>query len=267
MEPRTSRLYHVREGSAASAAFSATGAIGIVCAATATMLVGAIVAASSGAPVMASAVVGQVLMLVVPIVAMRGAGKTRGALGLVRPRAARYWGAALLVGASAWYLNLRLVEVLPLRSEDAQLARLIDRPSLPVVMLAVAVTPAVCEEVLFRGVLVRGLATRFFPLTAVALAAGVFAVYHLRVVQLVPTFTLGLVLGYIALRADSVLPGMLAHFTNNAVALVVARGDSPAMIHVVGRFPTVTLAVCLAATTLGLYLAAGWRPPRGGHAP
>ena len=34
MEPRTPRLYHVREGSA----FTAFGSIGVVCAATATML-------------------------------------------------------------------------------------------------------------------------------------------------------------------------------------------------------------------------------------
>jgi sodium transport system permease protein len=255
-------LYHVREGSAPASAFSAFAAIGIVCAATATMLVGAILVQSSGAPVMVTAVVGQVLMLVVPVCVMIASSRTRASIGLARPRANRYWGAALLIGASAWYLNMRLVEALPLRSEDAQLMNLIDRPSLPIVILAVALAPAVCEEVLFRGVLVRALATRFFPLVAILLGAVVFSLYHLRVVQLVPTFTLGLLFGYLALRADSALPGMLAHFVNNAVALVVARGDAPPIANIFGRHPSLALAGCAIATTLGLFLATGWRPQR-----
>lgn len=262
MEPRTPSLYHVREGSAAASAFTPFHAVGIVCAAAATMLLAAIVAAQSGAPVMATAVVGQSMLFVVPLCVMRASGRSWAVLGLVRPRAARYWGAALMIGLSAWYLNLRLLELLPIRGEDSQLMQLIDRPSLPVVLVAVAVVPAICEEVLFRGVLVRGLATRFFPLAAIALGAAVFALYHLRVVQLVPTFTLGLLLGYVSLRADSALPGMLAHFTNNAVALVIARGDAPPVANMFGRYPALALAACTILTTVGLYIAGGWRAER-----
>ena len=98
----------------------------------------------------------------------------------------------LLMGASAWYLNLRLMEILPIRSEDNRLVELIDRPSTAVVLVAVALAPAICEEVLFRGVLVRGLATRFIVPFAILIAALIFSLYHLRIVQLVPTFTLGL---------------------------------------------------------------------------
>ncbi|HLL23635.1 MAG TPA: CPBP family intramembrane glutamic endopeptidase, partial [Kofleriaceae bacterium] len=218
MEPRTPRLYHVRPG---SAAFTALGSVGVVCAATATMLVGAVIATGAQLPVMAIAVIAQALMLVVPIAAMRGSDRPWAAIGLARARDTRYYLAALLIGASAWYLNMRLVSALPVRDEDEQLVALIDRPSTLVVLLAVAVAPALCEEVLFRGVLVRGLATRLPRIAAIVLGAAVFSLYHMRVVQLVPTFTLGLVLGYLALRARSALPGVLAHFSNNAIALLV----------------------------------------------
>jgi sodium transport system permease protein len=262
MEPRTPRLYHVREGSASTATFTAFGAIGVVCAATATMLVGAVIAASAGAPIMVTAVVGQTLMLAVPLVVMRGSGRTLGALGIKRPLANRYYGAAILIGVSAWYLNMRLVEVLPIRGEDKQLLELIDRPSTLVVLLAVALAPAICEEVLFRGVLVRGLATRFFPLAAVLVGALVFSLYHLRVVQLVPTFTLGLLLGYLALRADSAVPGMIAHLLNNTIALLVARGDWPSLAHAFGSYPVLAFAGCAIATSMGVLMTTGWRPPR-----
>ena len=229
------------------------------------MLVGAVIASSLGAPGMVVAVIGQALMVIVPLAVIRGAGKSLGALGLKRPLAKRYYGAAALIGASAWYLNMRLVEALPIRGEDTQLFELIDRPSTLVVILAVALAPAICEEVLFRGVLVRGLATRFFPLAAVLAGALVFSLYHLRIVQLVPTFSLGLMLGYLALRADSAVPGMIAHLLNNTIALLVARGDAPPIAHAFGGHPQIALAGCAVATAMGLVLATGWRPAREPH--
>jgi sodium transport system permease protein len=218
------------------------------------MLVGAVIATQLGAPVMAVAVISQLLMLVVPLATLRTSGRTLAAVGLKRT-SGRYYAAAGLIGASAWYLNMRFVELLPLRGEDAQLLELIDRPSTAVVIVAVAIVPAICEEVLFRGVLLRGLATRFFAPFAIAIAAAVFSLYHLRVVQLVPTFMLGLVLGYLALRADSVLPGMVAHFINNACALVIARGDAPGVASVLGGYPIPALVGFSLAATLGVSLA------------
>jgi sodium transport system permease protein len=252
MEPRTPRLYHVREGSA----FTAFGSIGVVCAATATMLVGAITAHSAGAPPMVTALVAQLTMLAVPLLAMRGSGRTLAALGIRRPRTNRAWIGAVMIGASAWYLNMRLVEVLPLRDEDAQLVELIDRPSTVIVILVVALTPAICEEVLFRGVLVRGLSTRFIVPFAILAGAILFSAYHLRVVQLVPTFTLGLVLGFLAMRADSALPGMVAHFMNNTIALLVARGDMSPLAGAIGGHPNVSLVVFAMATTSGIAITA-----------
>ncbi len=257
MEPRTPRLYHVGGG---DLRFSAFGAIGVVCAATGTMLVGAITAAKLGAPVMVVAVIAQALMLVVPLVATRGAGLGAAALGLKRPAANRFWIAGLLIGASAWYLNMRLVELLPVRGEDQQLSALIDRPSTVTVLLAVALAPAICEEVLFRGVLVRGLATRFIAPFAIAIAAAVFSLYHLRVVQLLPTFTLGLALGYLALRADSALPGMLAHLVNNTAALLVARGDVPAVASGLAHHPSVAVVGLVIVFVLGVALVIGGAP-------
>lgn len=255
MEPRTPRLYHVREGSA----FTAFGSVGVVCAATATMLVGAIVAHSAGAPPMVTAVVAQSLMLAVPLLAMRGTGRTLAALGIRRPRSNRAFIGAVLIGASAWYLNMRLVEVLPIRDEDAQLVELIDRPSTAIVVLVVALAPAICEEVLFRGVLVRGLSTRFFVPFAILAGALLFSVYHLRVVQLVPTFTLGLVLGFLALRADSALPGMIAHFMNNAIALLVVRGDVSPVAGAIGSHPNAALVAFAMATASGIAIVAAPR--------
>ena len=110
----------------------------------------------------------------------------------------------------------------------------------------------------------RSLATRFFPPMALVMGALLFSLYHMRIVQLVPTFTLGIALGYLALRADSVLPCMLAHFVNNAIALVVTRGDAPPIARAVTEHPHVALGVFVTLCVMGLWLASGhsWRPRR-----
>lgn len=250
MEPRTPRLHHGETGSR----FTAFGAFGVVCAAMGTMLVGTAVAMYLGAPIMLVAVIAQAIMLAVPMAVMVASGRRWAAIGLRRPVSHRFYLAAALIGASAWYLNLRLVELLPFENQDVQLVELIDRPSTLAVLLAIGVAPAICEEVLFRGVLVRGLATRFVLLFALVIGAFVFSLYHLRVVQLVPTFTLGLLLGYLAIRADSAVPGMLAHFANNTIALLVARGDAPLIADAFGGYPEVALAGCLFMTSAGIAL-------------
>src|SRR5581483_3136347 len=89
-------------------------------------------------------------------------------------------------------------------------------------MLVFAVLPAVCEELAFRGFILTGLRRRFRPETAVVISSFLFAVSHLNVFQLVPTFVLGLLLGVLALRAGSVWPGMAYHLVHNGLLIGAA---------------------------------------------
>jgi sodium transport system permease protein len=89
-------------------------------------------------------------------------------------------------------------------------------------MFVFAVLPAVCEELAFRGFILTGLRRRFRPETAVVISSFLFAVSHLNVFQLVPTFVLGLLLGVLALRAGSVWPGMAYHLVHNGLLIGAA---------------------------------------------
>ena len=99
-------------------------------------------------------------------------GSVRGALGLRRPSGQALVG-ALLVGATFWYLNLVLVA--PIFAEhtsvsDRELASaLAEGYPLVVELLVLTLVPAFCEEILVRGAITRGLATRYGPVTAVLL--------------------------------------------------------------------------------------------------
>lgn len=83
----------------------------------------------------------------------------------------------------------------------------------------VALTPAICEEILFRGFALRPLEKAFGGKWAIILTALAFAIVHLDFVRLVPTFALGLAFGYTAIKTRSIFPSMVLHLLNNSIAL------------------------------------------------
>lgn len=255
IEPRTPRLYHA----AGDAAFTPLGAIGVTCAAMASFLVVAGLVAGSG-PLLVALLAGELMLLAIPVVAIVRTHRPIAALGL-RRSPARPMLAALLIGSSAWYLNLRLVELLPLPEDGVhRLQQIVDQPPVIVALLVIALVPAVCEEVLFRGVLLRALGTRFVPAVAITLTALAFSAYHLSLLQLVPTFTLGLLLGLLAVRADSIVPAILAHLVNNTIAVLIAREELPGVASWIDEHATVALVI--AALVAGTGIALAVRGPR-----
>ena len=92
------------------------------------------------------------------------------------------------------------------------------------VLVAMALTAAVAEELLFRGalqtLLIRaGLA----PVLAILGSAALFAVLHLQIYFLPALFAMGLVLGILFYWSGNLWYAMIAHFLNNGL-IVVAHG-------------------------------------------
>jgi sodium transport system permease protein len=148
------------------------------------------------------------------------------ALRLPTPRGVA--GAALL-GASAWALVIALVRFFPPPKELAEeLAKLgtAGGSSLALTLLLVAVLPAVCEEFFFRGLVFSGL-RRVGPVVAVLVSALLFALMHGSIYRLMPTFCLGVLLGYIRLTTGSIAPGIIFHTLNNGIAMaLLVRGPA-----------------------------------------
>lgn len=87
-------------------------------------------------------------------------------------------------------------------------------------ILGVVVAPAIAEEVLFRGVIQRGLARRWRPWPALLITSFIFAAFHFPLLQFPVFFVLGLEFGWLYQRSGSVWPGILAHAANNLLAIV-----------------------------------------------
>ncbi len=97
-------------------------------------------------------------------------------------------------------------------------------PDIGTALILVAVVPAICEEVAFRGFILSGLQRGQRTFSAIILSAFLFGFMHVLLSltqQLVNATMLGLVLGLLAVRSGSLLPGILFHVMNNGLAVWV----------------------------------------------
>jgi sodium transport system permease protein len=92
-----------------------------------------------------------------------------------------------------------------------------------VVLFLMALVPSICEELAFRGFIFGGLVRGRGRLRAVVITALMFGISHGVLQQSIAATVMGLLLGWIALRTGSVLPGILVHFTNNALSVSLER--------------------------------------------
>lgn len=265
-EPRTASLYH--DSSASPAAVEPAIAAAIVTTAMATYLAVAVLVPRSVVVLAA-----QAALAAVPIAALIVAARARaerGARGIardvlaglgIRGASPRFFVAAIAIGTTAWYLNMCLVAELPITERQTRvLAELVERPALVGALAMFAVVPAICEELLFRGVLARALGRALPTAAAAAISAIVFSAYHLSIAQALPTLTLGFVLALIAIRAGSVAPASAAHAINNGMAIAMSRGELPGLASWLGLHPVLALAGCATATALGIAIVT--RGPR-----
>ena len=119
-------------------------------------------------------------------------------------------------------------------------------------LVAFAIVPAICEEILFRGFVQAGFIRIFESVPAgIALTALVFAVFHLDPWRFGGVLILGLFLGFLAHRSGSLVPPVVAHALNNTLSIVLtaATGRSDAED---GEAWMLVAALAFVAVALGL---------------
>lgn len=87
-------------------------------------------------------------------------------------------------------------------------------------IVSMAILPAICEELLFRGLIFKGLQEKFNPHVAIVLSAAMFTLLHGSLQQTVYQFILGMLLGYAMHYGKSIVYPMLLHFVNNLVVVI-----------------------------------------------
>ena len=97
----------------------------------------------------------------------------------------------------------------------------IDTPTNYIVsLISMAIIPAVCEELIFRGVITTALKPKG-QIFAVVLSSAMFAMFHFSPSQLIYPLCFGLILGIVYLRTNNILFPILLHFINNALSISI----------------------------------------------
>lgn len=85
----------------------------------------------------------------------------------------------------------------------------------------VAVVPAICEEVLFRGYILRAFEKSWGIIAGVIISGIIFGMFHIQLGNILPLATLGMILALMTWLSGTLWPAIIAHFINNGAAVVM----------------------------------------------
>jgi membrane protease YdiL (CAAX protease family) len=91
------------------------------------------------------------------------------------------------------------------------------------VLLNIAVVPAFCEELLFRGYALRSFQKSWGVAAAIIVTGAIFGFFHLEPTNFFPLAGIGILLAYVTWITQSVYPAMVAHFVNNGTSILIAK--------------------------------------------
>jgi len=91
------------------------------------------------------------------------------------------------------------------------------------IVLVVALAPAICEELAFRGFIFTGMRNAGSPWRAIVVSAAFFGLTHGILQQALIACLIGVLLGWLAWRTNSLFPGMVFHLVHNALGVLVGR--------------------------------------------
>jgi membrane protease YdiL (CAAX protease family) len=128
--------------------------------------------------------------------------------------------------------------------------------------LIVALSPAICEEALHRGVIQHTfLRSGFKNKWTIILCMGfIFGIFHADPVRFLPTAILGTIMTYIALESKNILLPVLYHFVNNSLSFFAGSFSSSdgaelsEAMDMAGEMMLEFFVVCLVLSLIGLFI-------------
>ncbi|HEY9062332.1 MAG TPA: type II CAAX endopeptidase family protein [Pseudobacteroides sp.] len=89
-----------------------------------------------------------------------------------------------------------------------------------VMIIVIAVSPGICEEILNRGIFLKAYEKRG-TYKAIVISGIFFGLFHFDMQNLLGPIFLGILFAYYVIRTNSIFSSMLAHFLNNAYAVII----------------------------------------------
>ncbi len=125
-------------------------------------------------------------------------------------------------------IDSRIIDAIKSISEqlDSYTAKLVSAGSLEelfLVIIAIAVTPAICEELMFRGLILNTLIKSGNIKLSIFLTGFIFSLFHFHPFNLIPLIFLGVFLSVITYYSRSIFPAIFTHFLNNLFSVLAVH--------------------------------------------
>lgn len=88
-------------------------------------------------------------------------------------------------------------------------------------LFVIGVTPGICEEVLFRGLMLNSY-EKLGKRKAIIITSILFGLFHFNLFNFIGPVFLGIILGIVYFKADSIVASMWGHFVNNSFSLAIS---------------------------------------------
>lgn len=124
-------------------------------------------------------------------------------------------------------------------------------------ILATCILAPLCEELLCRGMMMRGIAHFSGPRKAIFWSAFLFALIHLNPWQAIPAFLIGLLFGWVYYRTGCLWLTIFLHCLNNSISTLLSRlvpdmGFDTALMDLISTENYIALYVAAVALLAGV---------------
>jgi len=109
------------------------------------------------------------------------------------------------------------------QSMDEMIAKLLGSENiLWMGLFHIGLVPSICEEIMYRGYVLRSLEKSWGIWTAIIVSGLIFGAYHLQITRILPLAALGMLFAYITYVSNSLIPAMVAHLVNNGGQVILS---------------------------------------------
>jgi len=142
----------------------------------------------------------------------------------------------------------------PLKNLEIQLLSLADY-NIWWLLLGTTLIPAICEELLFRGFILRGFMNSVGRTQAIIITALLFGSMHFLIPRIFITALIVILFGILLILTDSIIIPITGHFINNLAAMLIllkSRGVNPDSADMT-VFPFYIIVIAAGFFTIGIY--------------
>ena len=117
-------------------------------------------------------------------------------------------------------------------------------------IFSLVIAPAICEELLFRGLIFKGL-KRHGKAFSIIITAVMFTIFHLSISQTVYPLLMGLLLSFVMYRENNIIYCILIHMINNFISLTLSYAGVSLIFN---HWTYIMLAIVLAVIFISILL-------------